>query len=86
MRSREAGILYKQGGAVGIPSGLLGDCFTRGQEESSCCRGGAAGLEPTSLVVTSSGTLLLSINKVCMFSYILVLHRCFVFTCIFDAT
>jgi hypothetical protein len=86
MRSREAGILYKQGGVVGIPPGLLGDCFTRGEEESSCCRGGAAGLEPTSLVVTSSGTLLLSINKVCMFSYILVLHRCFVFTCIFDAT
>ena len=77
MRSREAGILFKQGSAVGILPGLLGDCFTRGEEESSCCRGGAAGLEPTSLVVTSSGTLLLSINKVCMFFYILVLHRCF---------
>ncbi len=85
MRSIEAGILYKQGGAVGLQSELLGDCFTRGEEESSCCRGGAAGLEPTSLVVTSSGTLLLSINKVCMFSYSLVLHRCFVFTCVFDA-
>ena len=77
MRSRGAGILYKQGSAVGILPGLLGDCFTRGEEESSCCRGGATGLEPTSLVVTSSGTLLLSINKVCMFFYILVLHRCF---------
>ena len=44
MRSREAGILYKQGGVVGIPPGSLGDFFTRGEEESSCCRGGAAGL------------------------------------------
>ena len=76
--SKEVLLVYRQD--------YLGDCFTRGQEESSCCRGGAAGLEPTSLVVTSSGTLLLSINEVCMFSYILVLHRCFVFTCIFYAT
>ena len=46
MRSKEAGILLKQGGAVGILPELLGDCFTRGEEESSCCWGGAAGLEP----------------------------------------
>ena len=43
----------KQGGAVGLQLELLGDCFTRGEEESSCCWGGAAGLEP-SLVVTFS--------------------------------
>ena len=43
----------KQGGAVGLQLELLGDCFTRGEEESSCWWGGAAGLEP-SLVVTFS--------------------------------
>ncbi len=85
MRSIEAGILYKQGGAVGLQSELLGDCFTRGEEESSCCWGGAAGLEPSSLVVTFSEPCYFLSIKFCMFSYILVLHRCFVFTCIFDA-
>ena len=72
MRSKEAGILYKQGGAVGILPGLLGDCFTRGEEESSCCWGGAAGLEPF-MVVTFSEPFS-SINKALMFSYILVLQ------------
>ena len=53
MRSKEAGILCKQGSAVGLQLELLGDCFYRGEEEISCCWGGAAGLEPL-MVVTFS--------------------------------
>jgi hypothetical protein len=73
----------KQGSAVGLQLELLGDCFYRGEEEISCCWGGAAGLEPF-MVVTFSEPFS-SINKALMFSYILVLQWCIVFICIFDS-
>ena len=73
----------KQGSAVGLQLELLGDCFYRGEEEISCCWGGAAGLEPF-MVVTFSEPFSF-INKALMFSYILVLQWCIVFICIFDS-
>jgi hypothetical protein len=72
MRSKEAGILCKARNAVGLQLELLGDCFTRGEEEKflllgRCCWIGAI------MVVTFSEPFT-SINKALMFSYILVLH------------